>query len=93
MISLPPPLGPNEYVTWVRVEEETFDIVGVLLTSLGFTGICVLIAGFLGVVLGAARIIRTHREREMLGERISIAPDLDGSGRVARLAEAEPPTS
>ena len=77
----PPPLGPNEYVTWVRIEKETFDLVGILVTSLGFTGLCVLLASFLGLVLGAARIIRTRREHELAGEgRISI-----------QLAEAEPP--
>jgi hypothetical protein len=76
-----PPLGPNEVVTWVRVERETFDIVGVLLTSLGFTGICVAFAAFFGLALGAARIIRGRRERQASGaDRIGI-----------HLAEAEPP--
>lgn len=81
-IPQPPPLGPNEVVTWVRVEHEAFDIVGVILTSLGFTGLCVLVAGFLGLAVGAARIIRSRRDREAAGaDRIAI-----------HLAEAEPPS-
>lgn len=76
-----PPLQPNEVVTWVRVEREVFDLVGVIVTSLGFTGICVAFAAFFGLALGAARIIRGRRDREAAG-----------AGRVAiHLAEAEPP--
>jgi len=76
-----PPLQPNEVVTWVRVEHEVFDVVGVIVTSLGFTGICVAFAAFFGLALGAARIIRTRREREAAGgDRIAI-----------HLAEADPP--
>ena len=52
-----PPLQPNEFVTWVRVEREVFDLVGVILTSLGFTGLCVAFGAFFGLALGAAKII------------------------------------
>lgn len=77
-----PPLGPNEVVTWVRIEREAFDIVGVILTSLGFTGLCVAFAAFFGLALGAARIIRGRREREATGaDRVGI-----------HLVEAEPPS-
>ena len=76
-----PPLQPNEVVTWVRVEPEVFDIVGVLVTSLGFTGLCVAFGAFFGLALGVARIIRGRREREALGlDRVGI-----------HLAEADPP--
>lgn len=76
-----PPLAPNEVVTWVRVEREAFDIVGVILTSLGFTGMCIAIAAFLGLVMGAARIIRGRRERESSG----------ADGVAIHLLEADPP--
>jgi hypothetical protein len=69
-------------VTWVRVEHEVFDVVGVILTSIGFTGICVAFAAFFGLALGAARIIRGRRDREASGaDRITI-----------QLAEADPPS-
>ena len=57
----PPPLGPNEYVTWVKVEPEVFDIFGVILSSLGFTFLCVSIAFFLGSFVGVGLILRRRR--------------------------------
>jgi hypothetical protein len=60
-----PPLGPNEFITWIKVERETFDIVGVLLASLGITGLCIALAAFLGSILGVAFIIRERRARQL----------------------------
>ena len=57
----PPPLGPNEVVTWVRVEPEIFDIVGVIASSLGFVILCVSLAVFLGSLVGISLILRRGR--------------------------------
>ena len=78
-----PPLGPNEYITWVKVEYETFDILGVIVASLGFAGLCVAFAAFGGSILGAAMIIRSRRARqEQYEARVSIS---------LASAEVEPP--
>ncbi len=61
MIQSPPPLGPNEYVTWVKVEPEIFDIVGVIASSLGFTLLCLALALFLGSFVGVGLILRRRR--------------------------------
>lgn len=63
-----PPLGPNEYVTWVPIEKETFDFVGVLVSSLSLTAICIVFATFCGSILGMAWIIRSRRERRSTQE-------------------------
>ena len=59
----PPPLGPNEYVTWVKVEPDVFDLVGVLVSSLSFTVLCVSIAFFLGSFVGVGLIVRRGRAK------------------------------
>jgi hypothetical protein len=49
-------------ITWVKVEKPTFDLVGVVLSSLGLAGLCALIALVLGVAWGLATILRRrHR--------------------------------
>ena len=79
----PPALGPNEYVTWVKVEPDVFDIFGVIVASLGFAGLCIGVAAFCGSILGAAMIIRSRRSRQQEHEaRVSIS---------LASAEAEPP--
>jgi len=60
-----PPLGPNEFITWIQVEKESFDIVGVIMASLGFTGLCIALAAFCGSILGVAFIIRGRRSRQL----------------------------
>jgi hypothetical protein len=51
----------TEHVTWVQVPKDTFDLGGVLISSLTLAGICALIAFALGTVLGATFIIRNRR--------------------------------
>lgn len=53
-MSPPPPPG----VVWVKVEKPVFDIVGVLVSSLTFTGLLVLGALLCGGLLAAAYILR-----------------------------------
>lgn len=48
-------------VTWIKVQKPTFDLVGVILTSLGLTGICAGIALAFGIALGIGFILRRRR--------------------------------
>jgi hypothetical protein len=47
-------------VTWIRVEKPTFDLVGVILSSLELTGFLLAVALVLGILLGV-RLIRKRR--------------------------------
>jgi hypothetical protein len=47
-------------VTWIRVEKPTFDLVGVILSSLELTGFILAVALVLGILLGV-RLIRKRR--------------------------------
>jgi hypothetical protein len=53
-MSVPPPPG----VVWVKVEKPVFDIVGVLVSSLTFTGLLVLGALACGGLLALVYILR-----------------------------------
>ena len=59
------PPQPGESVVWIKVTKPTFDLVGVLMSSLGLTTILVGVAIVLGTVVGLSLIIR--RRREALG--------------------------
>ncbi len=48
-------------VTWIKVDKPTFDLVGVVLSSLGLAGICAAVAFTLGVALGVGFIVRSRR--------------------------------
>jgi hypothetical protein len=50
-------------VTWIRVPKPTFDLVGVVLYSLGLAGICALVALALGAALGCWLIRRSRRRQ------------------------------
>lgn len=54
----------NTSITWIRVEKPVFDLAGVILSSLGLTGVCVAIAVLLGSLWGAVLIRRTVRRRQ-----------------------------
>ena len=56
------PPQPGESVVWIKVAKPTFDLVGVLMSSLGLTTILVGVAVFLGIVFGLSLIIRRRRE-------------------------------
>jgi positive regulator of sigma E activity len=51
-------------VTWIRVEKPVFDLAGILISSLGITGICVLVAVLLGGAWGAWLVRRNARRPE-----------------------------
>jgi ABC-type Fe3+ transport system permease subunit len=46
---------------FVKVERPTFDLVGVVLSSMGIAGICAATALVLGIVLGVSVILRRRR--------------------------------
>jgi len=48
-------------VTWIKVQKPTFDLVGVVLSSIGLAAICVGVALVLGLFLGFGFIL--HRRR------------------------------
>jgi hypothetical protein len=52
----------TEHVTWVQVPRDTFDLGGVLISSLTLAGICAVIACALGAILGATFIVRNRRQ-------------------------------
>jgi hypothetical protein len=59
-------------VLYVRVQKPTFDLVGVVLSSLGLAGLCAVIALFLGAALGVATILRRRRGLEPLPATVSL---------------------
>jgi hypothetical protein len=61
-----------ETVTWIKVDKPTFDLVGVVLGSLGLAGICAAVALGLGVVLGLGFIARDRRAPAPSADRISL---------------------
>jgi hypothetical protein len=65
------PPQPGESVVWIKVEKATFDLVGVILSSLGLTGILVLVALLLGTAIGLSLIIRRRREAALAGFEVA----------------------
>jgi len=61
-----------EAVTWIKVDRPTFDLVGVVLSSLGLAGICAGIAFSLGLALGIAFIVRGRRAPRSYADRLSL---------------------
>jgi hypothetical protein len=61
-----------ESVTWIKVDRPTFDLVGVVLSSLGLAGICAAVALGLGTALGISFIVRGRRTLGAPSHRISL---------------------
>ena len=61
-----------ENITWVKVDRPVFDLVGVVLSSLGLAGICAGVALGLGTALGIGFILRRRREPRDFAERMSL---------------------
>jgi hypothetical protein len=59
-------------ITWVKVDRPVFDLVGVVLSSLGLAGICAGVALGLGTALGISFIVRARREPRDLADRMSL---------------------
>jgi ABC-type spermidine/putrescine transport system permease subunit II len=61
-----------ETVTWIKVEKPVFDLVGVVLSSLGLAFICAVISFVLGLGLGAFLVARRRRQARSWSEEISL---------------------
>ena len=66
------PLLAEQAITWVKVDRPVFDLVGVVLSSLGLAGICAGVALGLGTALGIGFIVRRRRDPRDLAERMSL---------------------
>jgi hypothetical protein len=66
LLPQPPP------VTWIKVEKPVFDLVGVVLNSLGLAAVCAGIAFVLGSALGLAFIARRRRQSEEWSGTVSL---------------------
>jgi FAD/FMN-containing dehydrogenase len=62
----------TQAVTWVKVEKPVFDLVGVVLGSLGLTGVIAAVALVLGISLGVALIVRARRRPASASARITL---------------------
>ena len=61
-----------ETVTWIKVEKPVFDLVGVVLSSLGLAFICAGISFALGIALGAFFVARRRRQAQTWAEEMSL---------------------
>ena len=59
-------------VTWIKVQKPVFDLVGVVLNSLGLAAICSGVALVLGTALGVAFIARRRRQADNWSETVSL---------------------
>ena len=59
-------------VIWVPVQKPTFDLVGVVVYSLGLAGICAAVALVLGTALGIVLIRRARRHTDPLEGRATL---------------------
>jgi len=55
-------LRATQTILWVRLERDSFDLAGVLVSSLQMAGICVAVSLLLGGLWGAYLIVRRRRE-------------------------------
>ena len=67
-----PPALAVPSVTWIKVDRPTFDLVGVVLTSLGLAGICAGVALAFGAALGLSLIVRGRRALGSRSERVAL---------------------
>jgi len=59
-------------VTWIKVQKPVFDLVGVVLNSLGLAALCSVAALALGIALGVAFIVRRRRQAEDWSGTVSL---------------------
>ena len=70
------PPQPGESVIWIKVAKPTFDLVGVLISSLGLTSILVGLALLLGAAIGLSLILRRRHQHH--GQAVAaVSLDLD----------------
>ena len=55
-------MNPADHaITWIKVEKPTFDLVGVLVSSFELTGLLLLFAVAVGILLGLSLIFRRRQ--------------------------------
>ena len=59
-------------MTWIKVDRPVFDLVGVVLNSLGLAAICAGVALSLGTALGISFIVRDRRAPADFTRRVSL---------------------
>jgi len=59
-------------VIYIKVEKPVFDLVGVVLSSLGLAGICAAVALVLGIAFGIGIILRRRRRAESWSETVTL---------------------
>ena len=62
----------GETITWIKVEKPVFDLVGVVLNSLGLAFICAVVSFVLGIALGAYFVARRRRQALTWAEEMSL---------------------
>jgi hypothetical protein len=66
------PVLATEAVTWIKVDRPVFDLVGVVLNSLGLAAVCAGVALSLGTALGIGFIVRDRRTPADLRHPLSL---------------------
>jgi len=65
-------LSAAESVTWIKVERPSFDLAGVLISSLQITGGLLIIALVLGTLIGLTLVWRRRGQDRPPAERLSL---------------------
>jgi ABC-type spermidine/putrescine transport system permease subunit II len=62
----------GDTITWIKVEKPVFDLVGVVLNSLGLAFVCAAVSFVLGIALGAYFVARRRRQASTWAEEMSL---------------------
>ena len=69
-------MNPADHaITWIKVERPTFDLVGVLVSSFELTGMLLLLAVAVGLLLGLSLILRRRHSGLPAIDAISLRLD------------------
>lgn len=66
---------PDHAVTWIKVERPTFDLVGVIVSSFELTGLLLIFAVAVGLLLGLTLILRRRQNGLPAIDAISLRLD------------------
>ena len=69
-------MNPADHaITWIKVERPTFDLVGVIVSSFELTGMLLLVAVAVGLLLGLSMILRRRHSGLPAIDAISLRLD------------------
>ena len=69
-------MNPADHaITWIKVERPTFDLVGVIVSSFELTGMLLLLAVAVGLLLGLSLILRRRHSGLPAIDAISLRLD------------------